>query len=532
MAETDRKLKFEELDLQGRVAWILKERTPSPEQVIYKPTIEFLDREGELTREERGKVVAMGDRTAISYKLLKQVVLVDRGKPPVDVGGERVDRTSGFYLKYALAARSSEEIAHTSILEQINPGPDEFGGDSPIVVEGVSILSGLRDICSLRHFAFEAFSSRGGIFPEGYWRIPQQLVETAVGSDLESLNQEIYECYLDFTKQGIAYYLQHLKPNEKEAEERYRWRVLSHALDDARQVTNGTFLNHFSIHPNSALSLIEGVVKLYSSELPETRDIAGKLRQLALPGLPTLMSHTEVSPYTTSLAERKRQIAKQLKLTEKDEYPAISTKSELVGATVSSNAERIFLAALIASEGEVSFLDAFGRVKRLNDEEIDSYLEQVFEGASIHDKPLKELEMIRVTAIFNMSVGAVYEAIRHRPVTHLVSRFTPNRGFTIPGIYHEIGVERDYIHAMRLNEKQYRMVENLGPKYDIYKDYFVARGHIVPFTMRMSGADVFHFIKLRASPGAHPDISGPAFELESALRQIQSPIFRHLVKKS
>src|SRR3989344_7189572 len=201
------KPKFSELDLQGKVDYIMAERTPSPEEVIYEPVVEFLDQEGDLTREERGKVIALGDRTAISYRNLKQRVIEEREKGTGVVDEEEVDRTASFYLMYTLAARSSKEIAHTSILEQINVGPDQLGGDPPIVVEGVSILSALRDVCSLRHFGFEAFSSRGGIFPEGYWRVPPGLEKSGIAEEINYVNTDIYQAYLHLTKKGLEHFI-------------------------------------------------------------------------------------------------------------------------------------------------------------------------------------------------------------------------------------------------------------------------------------------------------------------------------------
>lgn len=127
-----------------------------------------------------------------------------------------------------------------------------------------------------------------------------------------------------------------------------------------------------------------------------------------------------------------------------------------------------------------------------------------------------------------MSLGALYEAIRHRFVTHLVGRLTPNRGFTTPSIYRELGIEKEYEKAIRLNERAYSLVRSLGGEYDIFSDYFVARAHLIPYTMRINAYDIFHFIKLRASKGAHPDISRPSNELTVLLQETQDSIFKHL----
>lgn len=528
----ERKPRFENLSFKDQADIIVEERTPSPGEVIYEPTVQFLDPEGSLTREERGKVIAMGDRTAKSYRGLAQMVLQERNKPPVEVEGEVMDSTSAFYLQYALGARSSGQIAHTSILEQVNVGSGEYGGDPPIIIEGISILTGLRDVCSLRHFGFEAFSSRGGIFPENYWRIPTQLSETDMGADLDQINKEVYESYLLLTRYGLEHYLEVTPRGEGEKLWQYKWRVLNLSLDDARQVTNGTFLNHLSMHPNSALSLREALVELSSHPLPETREIADQLRSLAEVGLPTLMRYTEASSYTSSLPAVKKEIANKLLLSgDEPDDGEIFGQSALIDLEVPEDAEISFLAAFLAKDGEISYGEAFEELKEIPVEEVDYYINKILEGMGTHDKPPKELETIQIGANFILSLGAIYEAIRHRLATHLVGRLTPYKGFTTPEIYKKVGVERVYQEAIRLNEEAYELVKNLGPSYDVFSDYFVARAHLIPYSMRISAYDLFHFIKIRASKSAHPDISAPSYELVSHLQQVLNSIFRHLILK-
>lgn len=520
---------------------ILKERTPSPDQVIYDPTIEFLDLQGELTREERGKVIAMGDRTAIAYKELSRRVVEERNKPPVELEGEMVDATAAFYLQYALAARSQNEIAHSSILEQMNVGPGERGGDPPIILEGISVLAGLRDVCAQRHFGFEVFSSRGGVFPEGYWRIDQNLVDAGIGGDLEAINREVYAIYLKLTEAGIRHYLQTLPRRDAEKDWQFRWRVLNCALDDSRQVTNQTFISHFSMHPNSALSMREGLVKLSSSELPETVEIADRLRELTKQGLPTLMRFTDASPYHQSLPEKKRALVKKLGLKLASgglEGVARATSLNRDGhnkpevlTTPGDNINRVFLAAFLANGGELSPREVEG-INNLSDPQIEEAIDDIFEGLGFHDKPPQELETINIFADLTLSIGAIYELARHRPATHLVANFSPYYGFTMPQVYEKLGLAKEYREAIMLNNKGYNKIASLGSKWErVFGPYMTARAHLQPYAIRMSALDAFHILKLRTDPAAHPDLSSPMLQLEQELRGMQPTIFNHLVKR-
>lgn len=523
-------IKFEDLDINSKVDFIVNERTPSPEQVVYDSTIDFLDPQNKLTREERARVVAMGDRTAISYSQLSKKVIADR-ELQLSGSGEVTDKTASFFQMYALAARSSNEIAHTSILEQSGVGPDISSGDPPIIMEGISILAGLRDVCSQRHAGFEAFSSRGGIFPEKYWRVPGEMARTKQGKEIESISMELYRVYLDLTKAGIKKYLEteNLRPNEKPWQ--YRWRILNLALDDSRQVTNSSFLNHLSYHPNSALSVRDTIVELSASDLPETMDIAGRLRTLATVGLPNIMKHTEPSEYTKGLKWVRDALKIMLPASNNPMLRGTEGESEFLSASVSPKAERTFLKAFLASRRNVSYDSAERIVNGLSEQKIEDILSKIFRGLTIHDKPPKELEMIQINASFNLSVGAIYELIRHRPMTHIVSDFSINHGFTIPNTYKNFGLEETYKYGISLNERMVDLVADLGARYSVFIPYYASRAHLQPVTIRMNGADAFHFLKIRASDAAHPDIKKPAYGLESFLRNESPVIFGHLVKK-
>lgn len=520
------KLRTEE-EIRALALQVMKERRPSPDEVIYTPTIEFLDPNNQMTREERGKVIAMGDRTATSYKKLSERVISERDKPPVEVEGEVLDSTAAFYLQYTLSARSSDEIAHTSILEQMSVGDGEIGGDSSIVLEGISILSGLKDVCTLRHFGFEAFSSRGGIFPENYWRIPKKLEKEGAGDLLNAINEEVYRIYLHLTHKGLEHYISTTPKREGEKNWQWKWRVLNLSLDDARQVTNGTFLNHLSMHPNSALSLREGIAELSASELVETREIAQRLRELAKRGLPTLMKYTEASSYALSMADKRKRLQEELDIS--GSMQRGSEKTKFVTVEVDENADVTFLSAFLARDAKESYSSVRRKVEALSNEERVQKIEKIFAGMNLHDRPPKELETVQVKGEMTLSLGAFYEAVRHRLVTHIPGKLTPNNGYTIPEIYKKLGLEKDYKRAMSLNEKAYDLVNGIAGE-DLAQ-YWVTRGHIIPYTLRVSAYDVFHFLKLRASSSAHPDISGPAYELAMTLQKLQGSIFDHLVLK-
>lgn len=532
MTERNRNLPFKDLPLAEKASFILQERMPRPEQLKFSLDVKYLDPNGILSREEKGKVIAMGDRTAISYEQLADQVVNDRNKPEVELDGEKMSATSAFYLQYALAARSGKEIAHTSIMEQINPGPTESGGDSPIIVEGVSILAALRDIVSLDYFGFEAFSSRGALFPENYRRIPSELMNTSSGEKLKILNDEVYRGYEFLTRKALEHYLRTTPQKENEKPWQYRWRVLNLALDDSRQVTNGTFLNHFAMHPNSALALREGIVALSSSELPEVVEIANRLRKLGEAGLPTLMRYTDPSEFTQSLFRKRDQIAKLLKINE-GTHSSVLPKNTLGldAARVTKDADINFLATFISKQRGVSMPSVLSEVSTLSKSEIGRCLSLIFDGITVHDKPPEELQSIQIEAHLITDVGAVYDLLRHRPVLHLISDFSINQGFTIPDSFKVLGLEDQFQKIIKLNERAYELVSKLGLDYErVFAPYFVSRAHLQNLSMLMDGYEAFHLLKIRADSHAHPNVQVPMGQLLRYL-QNETQVFNFMPKK-
>jgi hypothetical protein len=244
------------------------------------------------------------------------------------------------------------------------------------------------------------------------------------------------------------------------------------------------------------------------------------------------MRYTKASPFTKSLSEKRKILTAGLGLLNKEEVEGNHTgESKLLGFEISENSARDFLAAFIANEGEVGYVQARNEISSLGDVELAVYIKKIFEGMSLHDKPPKEVEVVQVRADYLMSLGAIYESIRHRLATHLVSGLTPKYGYTIPKVFEETGTVSRYRAAMTLNEFGYDLIRKTQGKGSTYAEYFVARGHLIPYSMRISAMDIFHYLKLRSSPGAHPDISGPSSELAQLLKETNGAIFEHLVLK-
>ncbi len=522
------------MNFAERAAKVIKSRTPAQSEVEFNPSVGFLDPKHELTREEIAKVAALGDRTAISYGRLRSKVLGERGKT-VDTADGEVSATAQFFLAYALAARSSDEIAHTSVLEHVNAGPSQDFGDSPIAVEGMSVLAALRDACAERHWAFEALSSRGAIFPDGYWRVPAELSGGSLGQKLEGTDSDVFQIYGYLTKRALEYYLQNEPQREKEPNWRYDWRVLSMALDDARQVTNLSFLGHFAGHPNSALALRDSIIKHASSFLPETVEFGSALRGLMLLSLPTMTKYTEASDFL------KGQGAKREKLMESfgvDLPPVVvaevgERKSRLLDVRTSPEPDKSFLAGFLAQDSGKSFEEMLARVEEGNPYYSVGYMvDEIIDGMTVHDKLPSGLERVRIRGDYEMSIGAVFEAIRHRGLNHLYGRFSPYKGHSVPDVYKQLGLVKEYEEALGLNRQAYEAVSDLGGNLGkVFAPYFSSRADIVDYSVEGSATDFFHMLKLRASKGAHPDISGPMYQTVGALQRTGEHLFDHIPVK-
>jgi hypothetical protein len=519
---------------------IIQEKTASPENVIYKPTVQFLDNvldpEGkptELTREEVGRVVGMGDRRADSYLELAKEMIATRGKTEV-IDGEVVSKTAAFYGRWALAARTGGEIPHTSLLEQVSVGPRETGGDPPIVVEGISVLSALRDFGPLRHVAYEILSSRGAIFPEHYHRLPMGLETSSIAPRLEEINVQVERIYRALVFMGVRHNLLNMSRGERESPFNFKWRVLSGSLDLARQMTNGCFLVHMAMRPNNALAMREALQELSNSDLPETKYFADQLRGLAKQGLPTLMRHTEPSEYMVGLGQKRREITQELGL---DDHPnkenTMRYINDAIEVTTYGDVERTFLAAFLATGNVNSQAELEKRLKDVPDKKIAEYLEKIFKGMTLHDKPPKELETVQVVGRFMLSAGALYDVIRHRLATKVIGQFSPYNGYVQPGEYVDMGQSNLFHEAMELNNEAYHLVASLGEEYEkAYGPYFVARAHMVPVTIRFSGNDIFHIVKLRGEGGgSHTDLVQAITAMERELRHNHPAIFNHTVHK-
>ena len=199
---------------------------------------------------------------------------------------------------------------------------------------------------------------------------------------------------------------------------------------------------------------------------------------------------------------------------------------------VSRRAERVFLAAFLSNRGNASWQEAFHKLQTMGEGRVNAMITQIFQGMGLHDKPPEELEVIQIHARGLISQGGIYELIRHRPATHIVANFAPRWGFSVPTSFDEMGLRGFYIDTINLSREAWLKVGSLGSRFEeVFGPYFVARGHLVPASIRASGLDAFHIIKLRYSPNAHADVAAVARDLDTLLKQKAPGIFSHVVKK-
>lgn len=495
---------------------ILEKRMPDPEQVAFTPEIDFLDPESRLTREQLTKVAAMGDRTATRYSNLTQRVL---NEPP--------ERTEQFHQEFTLKAGGRPgHIAHTSIEEGGGIGPSERSGDRPFAVEGISSLVGLLYIGSLRHFSLEFLSSRGAPMLPGYYTIRKELVGAGLEEPLRERLDEIFSIYHELVFTGLQWFLENepILLGEEEQVWRYEWRALSMALDQARGVLPMAVNTHGIMHANNLLALEEGLTALLSSELPETREVAQRILDVSAPNAPVLLKYVGESGYTESLPEKRKKIRKRLNIERDEAHPGQEVETTVLPFRLEAmnrgDVGDIFLAAFAAQGARDSLGVIREKVARMPDAEKRRMAEMIFSGLNTIEKPPPELEVIQIQVQMSMTIGGYLELLRHRLITDIAGEFTIEHGFYVPEFWKREFPEMadKFRKAIRLSEEAYQMVHDLGPDFYPLDDYFVTRAHFVPTTVRMSGLDVFHIMKLRASEGAHP------FDIRDPMRAVMEEI--------
>lgn len=259
----------------------------------------------------------------------------------------------------------------------------------------------------------------------------------------------------------------------------------------------------------------------YSSDLPEARELADRLRAQLDKIIPRYVKRAKRQDYLVTNRQRMKELAAVLfagaspettdavRLVERDsESLAKKLQGRLISAETIQKAlleedDILFVSQMLFSYTNLPMGQISAKVRTMTLAErqkvIDAY---VGERQTRRDRPGRAFEA-GYTYTFDLltDFGTYKDLMRHRMSTQLRQKFTPKLGFAMPPDLAAAGFAAE---AEACQTKAAALYDRLLPEFPEQASYAALHGSLVRWIFGFNDREASHLIELRTTPQGHP----------------------------
>ena len=384
-----------------------------------------------------------------------------------------------------------------------------------IAFENVSRLA-IESIESNRLASYTEKSTRYQKWGSDNFYVPDELDGHSLREEYIATCHNLFTAYHESLDPVWKIVLERAVRRENETDEAMDRRLRSQYVDVCRFLLPAASLANVGMTANARV--LENVIrKMLSHGLAEVREIGEQVKAVAKGEIPTLVKYADAAPYlvetSTELSNRKPENGNH----KPDDWCRLIDSDK--------DGETKILAAALYRFGDMSFEDALGCVRSLDEEKLKALAESLLGRLGEHDMPLRELEYATYTFDLVMDQGAYAEFKRHRMMTQTPQSLTTRLGYATPRLFTEAGFGDKYDAAMNSAAKTFAKLYEFNPQV---AQYVVPNGYnrrvLVQFNLR----EAYAFCQLRSARNAHFSIRRIAERMYEELRGVHPLLTKYM----
>lgn len=294
--------------------------------------------------------------------------------------------------------------------------------------------------------------------------------------------------------------------------ERQISRLLSHPLPEVQAIGAEMRAAVTSAPPFNLLAERLQAAGLWSDAIAQVVD--------AGPVAPTLAKYTAPNPYWQGLRATLAAIAQELlgHLQPDD--------TQAVHLTVQPDPLDHACAALLYPVSQAAYRQILEVVSGLGQREKEDILDAALQGRGRHDEWPRELQSAPLVFDVLMDIGSFRDLNRHRRTLKLLQPFSPARGYAVPPLVTEMGLEAQYREAMAGTLAQ---VEELQRTWDpLQALYLLPLGARCRCLFQMDFAQAAYMVELRTGSAGHFSYREIAYQMYEQIQARYPAFARHV----
>jgi thymidylate synthase ThyX len=396
------------------------------------------------------------------------------------------------------------------------------------------------DILGLSRLAVEALeATRLGSYTEKSQRyillerdfiVPAEVRGTPLESGFRELLARQQQGYRHAYETLMAHYAR-TQP-EAWADPKARRELEGSAREDARYFLGLATTGQLGATMNARV-LEATIRRLMADPIDEARELGLRLHGAVIDVAPSLVRHTDATPYRQDTPCALRDLARRLIGARAEAVKPHATGS---GATdphataarptgeapaaklvaISSDAESDLIAALLHGCGGIAWDEARAVADGLSDAQRREVVLESLRRIGQYETPLRAFELPGFTFELIVSASCFAQLKRHRMATLLPQPYAPELGVTEPDAFAAAGISQGYAEVCRSAETLYRELRELAPAAAAYA---LTNGHRRRVLFRANARELYHFASLRLDRHAQWDIRRVAEEMIRLARE-------------
>jgi thymidylate synthase ThyX len=388
-----------------------------------------------------------------------------------------------------------------------------------IAFENVSRLA-IESIEGNRLASYTEKSTRYQKWSSDDFFIPRELESHPLLDEYVDTIHLLFRTYAESLEPVRNLVLEHSPRRDNEKDEAWDRRIRSKYVDVCRFLLPAASLANVGMTANARV--LESMIrKMLSHELMEVREIGEKVKEVAKAETPTLVKYADAVPYLVETVSEFSLTPPPSPLGEGDVFE----EDWCTLISYDQDGEEKVLAAALFRFGEMSYAEALGYVKALQESERAKLAESLLGRLGRYDVPLRELEYSTYVFDLVMDQGAYAEFKRHRMMSQTPQRLTTQLGYATPRLVTEAGFGSRYEAAMqsagRMFEKLYTVSPNIA-------QYVVPNGFNRRVLAEFNLREAFAFCQLRSASNAHFSIRRVAQRIYEEMNRVHPLLTKYM----
>ena len=351
--------------------------------------------------------------------------------------------------------------------------------------------------------------------------VPRELEGHPVRDEYVDTIRLLFRTYEESLEPVRSLVLEQFPRRENEKDEAWDRRIRSKYVDVCRFLLPAASLANVGMTANARV--LENMIrKMLSHELMEVREIGEKVKEVSKAETPTLVKYADAVPYLVDTVNEFSMTSPLFPLGEGD----VIAEDWCTLISYDPEGEEKVLAAVLFRFGEMSYAEALGYVKALQEPERVRLAESLLGRLGRYDVPLRELEYSTYIFDLVMDQGAYAEFKRHRMMSQTPQRLTTHLGYATPRLITEAGFESRYDAAMQSARQLFEKLCAVSPNI---AQYVVPNGFNRRVLAEFNLREAFAFCQLRSASNAHFSIRRVAQRVYEEMNRVH-PLLAEYMK--